>query len=166
MVEFRADKTTRNNDDFKVMVIGVLLAILLMVGTPTVETLWDRFISDRPYISATVEIVPPIHEGVEPTILYDADPNQSVDGNWIASIVGADNEQFATRTGVGHYVVKQDDPKIWTWFAFFDNEKGLNSPGYPDVPFKVCVRYVVNARDSGSNDEGPDYCSKIYDPRG
>lgn len=166
MVGFRVEKTNSNRDDFKVLMTGIMLAIFIMIGFPTLQNVWDEFVSKRPFITATVEVVAPRLPGEEPRILYDADPNQPVDGFWIASIVDAeDGVQLLTRTGEGHYQVVDDHARLWTWFAFFDNEKGLSSPGVPNVPFKVCVRYSVNARDSGNLDEGPLFCSNTYDPR-
>lgn len=161
MNTLRAEKTTRNKDDFRVLMAGTMFAILLMTVGPTISKLWDLGISTRPYVSATLQIVP--HEG-EPQILYDADANQEVDGTWVASMVDDRGAQLVTRRGEGSYSEKIDDPRLWTWFAFFDNDRGLNSPGVPNVPFKVCVRYIVAARDSGITDESPEYCSQLFDP--
>lgn len=160
MTTIRAPKTTRNQDDFRVLMAGTLFAIFLMVGTPTFMKLWDTFVSPRPFVSATLEIAE--DETGTPFILYDADATQPVDGVWIASLEGEDGEQMITRRGNGSYSEKEDLPRPWTWFAFFDNEKGLNSPGLPNVKFRVCVRYIVTARDSGIHDETPTYCSPFY----
>lgn len=164
MSMFRADKTTKGNDDYKVLLSGLLVSIFLMVFVPFGERSYDQFISSRPFIMSTVEVVQ--RGNAEPYILYDADADQDVFGYWIASIMDENGSQIVTRHGEGSYTVDNDGPRPWTWFAFFDNERGLNSPGVPDVPFRVCVRYAVDARDTGVHDDTPKYCSNLFIPRG
>jgi len=160
---FRIEKDEKNHDDFKVLLFGVMLAILIMIGTPTLMTIWDKFYWNKPFVSATLEIIE--NDAGSIYILYDTDAVEEVDGEWIASILGENDEQINTRRGEGSYNTKIDNPRPWTWFAFFDNDKGLSSPQIPNVPFKVCVRYIVSTRDSGVVNESPDYCSEIYEPR-
>jgi len=164
MTTFRADKTTRNSDDGKVLLAGAIFAIFLMVAAPFLQKMYDVFLSPRPFITATLEIIP--NGTDEPFILYDADANQPVEGTWIASLKDESGTMLASRYGHGVYNDLPDDARKWTFFAFFDNEKGLNSPGVPNIPFQVCVRYSVEARDSGATDETPLYCSAIYTPPG
>lgn len=164
MIALRADKTNRNRDDFRVLMAGIIFAIFLMVSNGFFMKMWDDFVSAKPFVSATLEIKD--LGKPEPYVLYDADATQQVDGVWVASIVDTNNAQIMTRRGDGSYNDNIDGPRLWTWAAFFDNDKGLNDPGVPNVPFKVCVRYIVEARDSGATDESPTYCSKIFDPKG
>lgn len=49
-------------------------------------------------------------------------------------------------------------------FAFFDNEQNVDSPDVPEQPFHICVRYDVEARDSGVNDISEKFCSEVFDP--
>ena len=163
MNTMRAEKTTRNADDFKVLFVGAIFALLLITGIPFSQRIWDMYISDRPFITATVEIRQDVIG--EPYIMYDADANQDVTGTWIASLQEADGTQILTRHGQGSYTKQEDDPKRWTWFAWFDNEKGLNSPGVPNVPFRACVRYAVETRDTDIHDNTADYCSNLFTPR-
>jgi hypothetical protein len=163
MSTLRAEKTTRNQDDYKVLMIGMVFSIFLMLVTPLAHRQWDVFVSDRPFVSATIEVVQ--RGNGEPYILYDADATQAVDGIWSASMIDENGFQIVTRAGEGHYNSNEDGPRPWSWYAFFDNDKGLNSPGVPNVPFKVCVRYIVDARDSGVHDESPTYCSALFTPR-
>lgn len=163
MSMFRADKTTRENDDFKVLLSGLLVAIFLMVSISFGKRTYDQFAFSRPFIVATVKVVQ--QGNAEPYILYDADANQDVFGYWIASMIDAKGGQMVTRHGEGSYTDDVDDPRFWTWFAFFDNKKGLNSPRIPDVSFRVCVRYAVDARYSGIHDDTPNYCSNLFTPR-
>ena len=160
----RAEKTTKNRDDFRVLIASTLFAILLIVANPFVMRMWDTLVAERPFITASLEIVQ--KENDEPYILYDADATEPVDGVWIASMVDEFGSQLTTRRGNGSYNDSFDRPRIWTWFAFFDNDKGLNSPVVPNVPFKVCVRYIVTARDSGASDESPTYCSQLFTAHG
>jgi len=163
MSTLRAEKTTRNVDDFRVLMAGCMIAILLMVGSPFMQKMYDTFIQERPFMVATVEIV---QEGDdEPFILYDPDAKEPVVGYWIASMVGQDDEQLITRRGEGSYTSAEDGPRKWTWAAFFDNGKGLNSPGIPNVPFRICVRYDLTTRDSGAVDTTPNYCSNLFIPK-
>ena len=163
MSTLRAEKTTQNQDDYRVLLVGMVFSILLMLFVPIIHTVWDTHFSARPFVSATIKIV----KGAEGElgIMYDADATKPVDGTWVAMMLDENNSQLMTRRGEGSYNPTIDDPRFWTWTAFFDNDKGLNSPGVPNVPFKVCVRYIVEARNSGVSDESPQYCSNLFDPR-
>lgn len=165
MPTLRAEKTgNRNKDDFRVLVAGVVFCILLIFGQNTYARFYDAFLAPRPFITAdTLEIVY-VEQGVEPLILYDADPNQNVSGTWIASVYLENDTRLASRRGQGNYVVKEDDAKFWSWSAFFDNEQS-DPPAIPDQPFYVCVRYVVTTNDSGVDDSTDRFCSNVVDPK-
>lgn len=153
----------RDSQDFKVLMIGIGICIMMILTEPLFHKIWDRHFVSRPFITATVEVglVPGRNQLM---ILYDADANQEVDGTWIASIHGLGQEQLATRRGDGSYNSKADDARFWTWDAFFHNKYNTRIPEVPYEPFRVCVRYVVTARDSGEKDESPQYCSPVFDP--
>jgi hypothetical protein len=102
--------------------------------------------------------------GRPPLIEYDADATQLVEGTWIASVRLPDGSRLGTRRGAGAYTDRVDDPKIWSWLAFFDDEKGTLPPMVPTEPFVVCVRYIATTRDAGITDDTPSFCSPVYYP--
>lgn len=162
-IEKATTKEGRNGQDLKVMLIGVSIYIGMLLSEPLIYKIWDRYFVSRPYIVATVEVglVP---GKADPMVLYDADAGQETDATWIASVLGLQLEQIATRRGQGAYSDAEDEPRLWSWDAFFKNEYGAPSPEIPAEPFRVCVRYLATARDSGEMDESPLYCSQIFDP--
>lgn len=160
----RAEKSgNKNKDDLRVMIAGVFLCVLMIFGQAAYNKIHDEFFAPRPFITATVEIVH-VDKDLPPLIKYDADPNQNVSGVWIASVYLADGTRQASRRGNGNYVVADDEPKFWAWSAWFDNEQS-DPPAIPDEPFYVCVRYQVEATDSGVDDSTEGYCSNVYDAR-
>lgn len=167
MPQMRAEKTSKNQDDLRVMLAGTMFLIFLIFIKPIVLKVYDEFFAERPFITATVQIL-----GVEgsdiPVILYHADAKQPVIGQWIASIHSYEKgqpERITSRRGNGSYNPNLSSPRVWSWGAFFDNEQDVSIPEVPVFPFKICVRYDVNARDSGVGDETDYYCSEVFDPQ-
>lgn len=160
---FRAEKTTRNRDDFRVLLVGSLVTIAMMLVVPLISQFHDYALADRPFVTATVEVVES-DQYERPMLLYDADAKQPTDATWIAIIRDADGIRLSTRRGQGSYEVKKDEPRLWTWAAFFDTETGSPLPEVPNQPFQVCLRYVSIAQDSGVHDETPEDCSSIFYP--
>jgi len=161
--QLRVEKSgNKNKDDFRVLLAGVILCLLMIFGHRTYLGLHDTFFAERPFITATIEVVH-VDSEVDPLILYDADPNQNVNGLWIASVYTADGTRLTSRRGNGNYRVANDVPRFWAWGAFFDNEQS-DPPAIPDEPFYVCVRYDVMANDTRVTDSTDDYCSNVYDP--
>lgn len=160
---FRAEKTTRNRDDFKVMMVGTMVAILMMLLVPTIKGLYDSHLAERPFIRATVEIIQ-TDDYERPMLLYDADAIKSVEGIWVAIIRDAKGQRLETRRGDGSYGPQEDNPRLWTWAAFFDDESGGDSPTVPNQPFMVCLRYTSQTIDTGIVDESPEICSKVFYP--
>lgn len=162
--QLRVEKSgNRNKDDFRVLIAGIILCILMVFGQRTYLGLHDVFIAERPFITATIEVVH-VNQEVNPLILYDADPNQNVHGIWIASIYRADGSRLSSRRGQGNYRVADDIPSFWNWEAFFDNEQS-DPPAIPEEPFYICVRFDVMANDTQVTDSTEDFCSNIYDPQ-
>jgi len=162
----RADKTTRNADDLRVMMAGTMFLIFLILMQPLAMKFYDEFIAERPFVSATVQVLA-VENSPVPVILYDADATQPVTGQWVASIHSYRNgvaERITSRRGNGTYHDREDSPRVWSWAAFFDNEQDSSTPEVPTEPFKVCVSYSVNTRDSGIGDETPEFCSVVFDP--
>lgn len=160
---FRADKTTPNRDDFRVLMVGTMIAIFMMLIIPVVAQVYDTTIAGRPFVTATVEIIQ-TDDYQNPMLLYDADAKQPTDATWIAMIRDEKGYRLDTRRGHGSYEVEDDNPRLWTWEAFFETENGIARPPVPKKPFQVCVRYVSVARDSGVLDHTPESCSKIFYP--
>ena len=162
---FRAEKTTRHRDDLKVMMIGSMIGILIFLGLPFTGQIYDQFWADRPFVTATVEIVQTA-DYERPMILYDADATQPTTAIWIGTIRDEYGNRLVTRHGSGNYSTKEDTPRLWTWAAFFDNETGVTPPVVPDGPFSVCLRYISKANDTGVGDETPEICSSTFFPEG
>lgn len=162
-LHMRVDKTTRNADDFRVLLAGAIMAIIIMLVQPLTVKFWDGFVAGRPFVTATVEIVYD-QDAQQVKVLYDADAKQPTDAVWIGLIYGEDGERIFTRRGDGAYTTKEDNPRLWSWEAFWDNEKGLAPPAIPTVAFKICLRYISTARRSGILDETPEACSKMFYP--
>lgn len=160
---FRAAKTTKNRDDFKVLMVGLMIGILMLTLFPVMGKVYDKAIAERPFLTATVEIVQ-TDDYERPMLLYDADPKQHVQATWIAIIRDANGVRLETRRGDGDYVVREDSPRLWTWEAFFDNESGGLAPRVPEQPFMVCLRYTSRTVDSDTVDETPEICSKVFYP--
>lgn len=159
----RAEKTGTFRDDLRVMMAGVLFCIFMILMQPFIFRVYDYFWAERPFVTATVQIVGVAGSDI-PMIKYDADATQNVSGTWIASIHHEDGSRITSRRGPGSYHDREDDPKFWTWAAFFDNEQDVTSPDVPITPFKICVRYDVEARDSGVDDQTEKFCSDVFDP--
>jgi len=160
---FRAEKTTRNRDDFKVMVVGSMIGILMLLVLPVAGQMYNQFWADRPFVTATVEIIQ-TEDYQRPMVLYDADATQAATATWIAIIRDENGNRLETRRGFGNYSTKEDNPCLWTWAAFFDNETGVIPPAVPDQPFMVCLRYISKANDTGVDDETPETCSATFFP--
>lgn len=163
----RAEKTSQNHDDFKVLMAGVIVALLLMTLVPMITRGWDLYLAPRPFVQAsTIQLVPD-QESNTPGVLYDADANRSVDATWVATIETGDEKDgpLFLVSGHGSYSVKaEDEPKLWTWASWFDNGVGSRIPNVPTKPFVICVRYISVAKGTEVTDESPKYCSKLYDP--
>lgn len=160
---FRAHKTSHNRDDFKVLMVGLVVAILILISFPMFGVFYDRNLAERPFVTATVGIVRS-DDYENPMLLYDADAKQHVTATWIAIIRDTKGNRLETRRGVGDYVVREDSPRLWTWEAFFDNELGGVSPRVPKQPFMVCLRYTSRTVDTNTDDETPEVCSKVFYP--
>lgn len=163
--QIRVEKSgNKNKDDFRVLLSGIILCILLIFGQKTYSVFYDSFIAERPFLKTTTLEIIHVDTEVEPLILYDADPNQNVTGTWIASVFAEDGTRLNSRRGEGNYFVEDDIAKYWAWTAWFDNEQS-DPPVIPEVPFYVCVRYDLKTNDSSVVDSTPYTCSPIYDPK-
>jgi hypothetical protein len=161
---FRAEKTTKNRDDFKVLMVGLMIGIFLLLVLPVYQQVNDQYVRERPFVRATVKVVQ-TKNYERPMILYDADSTlKSVQGTWIATIHDTNGNRIATRRGTGNYTNKEDNPRLWTWTAFFEQTDGAETPDVPEQPFYVCVRYVAVTLTTSVVDDSPDYCSVIYHP--
>lgn len=160
---FRAEKTTRNRDDFKVLMLGLMFGIILLLTMPLVNRWYDSTFTDRPFIKATLEIIQ-TDQYDRPMILYDADAVKPVEARWTAIIRDAKGQRLETRHGTGDYTAAEDNPRLWTWKAWFDNGLNTITPTVPNQPFKVCVSYIATTLDTNVQDQGPEVCSVIFNP--
>jgi hypothetical protein len=160
---FRAEKTTRNRDDFKVLVSGSLIMILMLLTFPLIGRVYDSTLATRPFVTATVEVVQ-TDDYKLPMILYDADATQLVTARWIRIVRDGDDSRLGTRRGESDYSAKEDNPRLWTWEAFFNDGTGIAAPPVPTQPFKVCIMYISTTVDTGISDETPETCSKVFYP--
>lgn len=160
---FRAEKTTQNCDDYKVLMIGIMITIILMMTIPSFIKFYDYMFVERPFVQATVEVVQSI-DYEKPMLLHDADANRIVDAIWVAVIYDANMQRLDSRRGNGTYTKAEDNPRLWAWEAFFEREDGTVVPNVPEQPFFVCVRYTSVTRLSRIEDESPEVCSKLFHP--
>lgn len=161
----RAEKTTKNQDDFRVMIAGVVFCIFLILAQPFGLKVYDTYIAGRPFITATLEVKYVIGRD-EPMVMYDADAVKAVNGIWTASIyIMHENEwvRYASRRGEGSYSSIEDEPRLWTWSAFFDNGQD-KAPLVPSEIFRLCVNYDVTTNSTEVNDQTLEYCSPPYNP--
>jgi len=160
---FRAEKTTKNRDDLKVLMVGSMIGILILLVFPVWCEFYDKNFAPRPFVTATVEIIQ-TDDYERPMLLYDADAIKPVEGIWVAIIRDAKGQRLETRRGDGSYGPQEDNPRLWTWAAFFDDESGGDPPTVPNQPFMVCLRYTSQTIDTGIVDESPEICSKVFYP--
>lgn len=165
MLNLRAEKKSRNEDDFRVLLAGSVLCILFMLVAPLINQKYDQYFAHRPFIQASTLQIVDINGSDVPNILYDADAiSTPMPATWIASAYSNNGTRLFSRRGEGNYKSNPDEAKLWTWFSFFDNEIGLPAPAFPTSAFYVCVRYIATAP-SGVKDESDDFCSNIYTPK-
>ena len=160
---FRAEKTTRNRDDFKVLIVGSMIGVLMLLVFPVWGQFYDQNFAPRPFVTATVEIIQ-TEDYERPMVLYDADAKQPVTATWIAVIRDTKGHRLETRRGQGNYSVAEDNPRLWTWAAFFDTEDGALPPAVPQQPFMICLRYDSITPDTKVVDETPEVCSQVFHP--
>ena len=160
---FRACKTTKNRDDFKVLMVGLMIGIFMLLTIPVAQQMYDKRITPRPFVQATIEIIQ-TEDYSRPMILYDADAVKPVEATWIAIIRDAKDQRLETRRGTGNYSPTEDNPRLWTWKAFFDGNEFLLTPEVPQQPFKICLRYISVTIDTKVSDESPEKCSLLFHP--
>jgi len=161
---FRAPKTTQNRDDFKVLMVGLLLGITILLVLPLITRWYDQLVTERPFIMATVEVIQ-TDDYKRPMILYDADSVTTVEAAWTAIIRDEKGQRLDTRRGLNDYVPSEDNPRLWTWKAWFDNGDGSPPPAVPTRPFQVCVSYVSMTVATKVSDQSPEVCSYIFYPK-
>lgn len=167
-LHMRAEKTTKNRDDLRVMLAGVLFCIFILMLQKPIFWLYDYWYAERPFMTATIEIVA-VPGRTRPMIRYDVEAYQHIRGIWIAAAYADSDEngRLFSRRGYGNYIggTSNDKPKLWTWSAFFDNEQDdWVIPEVPNEPFKICVRYDAVTVDSNYSFNTDNYCSEPFDP--
>jgi len=152
----RADKTTPNADATRTLIFGAVVAICIIVGLDPAVSLWQRYASNRPWITAIVQIVPSV-EG-KPDILYKAVARIPASGTWTAFTETANGKRSRPGGGEGNYKPNDRPPQLWSWADWF----GVDLPE-PREPYRACVFYNVQS-DRGVRDITDPVCSRLYDP--
>lgn len=152
----RADKTTPNADATRTLIFGVIAAICIIVGLDPAVTLWERYMSPRPWITAIVEIVPS-RDG-KPDILYKPMARFPVKGTWTAFTQTESGKRSRPGKGEGNYKPNDRPPQLWSWQDWF----GIDLPE-PREPYQACVFYHAQS-DRGVWDQSDPVCSPFYDP--
>jgi hypothetical protein len=162
LMRIRAEKTTRNADDLRTLLVGIIMAIVMLVAVEPAHRLRDVYLLERPLVSATVQVIQSHAGPIE--VLYDADAVKPVDATWIATLYSAEDKRLATRRGKGAYTPEQDGPKSWSWDAFFATDFGAEAPPVPETAFYICVSYIARTLDTGVSDTTPAFCSEVFKP--
>ena len=158
-----SSRQRKDSDDLKVLFIGVCIYIMMSITGPVLLNMWDRHVAPRPFIYAELELLR-LSDDDRVWLDYHTETHQPVDAVWIASIFDENDHRLYQRRGFGNYPKRPVNQDLWSWDAFFENEYATKAPPVPNVPFRVCVRYLAEARDSGVKDETPVYCSQLFDP--
>lgn len=142
---------------WSLIVIGWLALLARDELARGLDEIWPR----APWVSATVEILPPDIEGAPPVIRYRAEAHRALQSTvWTAVIYDATGKRLETRKGRGDYRRNPPPARPWAWDDFFRGFSSV-SPAVPAGPFRICVSYNAVAL-SGATDHGPDWCSDLY----
>jgi len=152
----RAHKTTPNADATRTLIFGVVVAICIIVGLDPAVVLWERYASHRPWITASIEIVPS-QEG-KPNILYKPMARFPVNGTWTAFLQTESGMRTRSGKGEGDYKPNDRPPQLWAWADWL----GFDPPE-PREPYQACVFYHAQS-DRGVWDQSDPVCSPFYDP--
>lgn len=153
----RQNKTTPNADAARVLILGAICAIIIIVALDPAVAIWQRYMVTRPWVMATVEIVP-ARDG-RPDILYGAQGRFPVAGTWTAWIESAGGNRECTGSGPGTYRPGDKAPELWDWTDWLGRDCAE-----PDEPYRACVSYRVQS-ERGNWDTTDPTCSALYDPR-
>lgn len=154
---FRAPKGTANFNAARTLMAGVVGAVLILVLADPAFRLWDQWLRPRPWVEATIRIVPSV-SGMRPQILYAVLAQYPIDGtrtSWVEE--GPDNARECRGEGSGGYYPGSAE-KAWSWSSFL----GANC-AEPARPYRVCAAFIVETPRGVTGYFGP-FCSALYDP--
>ena len=138
----------------------VLLGALMlgMTGLQPAQRLYDEYARPRPWISASLEIIPGDDVGDEPLIIYDVQAYIPVRGSWTAWLE-FNGRQICFGRGLGAYSPETKRNRIWPLHEWL----GRTDCTLPPVPYTACVSYQVTTDSGVSGGFGPK-CSPLFDP--
>lgn len=153
----RADKSTPNANMARTLMLGVVAALLILVGADPAARFYDRNIKPRPWLYADVEIVPVV--GSRPRVRYAVHAKSYVAGDWRAWVEVEPAVRICGGSGSGTYSERTGKPRLWGWQAWLGRDCSE-----PAIPYRLCVSYDVRTPSGVPGDFGPD-CSAFHDPQ-
>jgi hypothetical protein len=138
----------------------LLVSILggaFMIGQPAIERVYDKYLRDRPFITASID-VRKSPSSAKPTIWYRAHTDVQSEGTWTAYILVDDRRSCGSK-GQGNYGPGPSFLKPWAWADWLGKDCAV-----PNEPFKACVFYQATILETGVSDTSPVYCSEVYTP--
>lgn len=153
----RAEKGSPNENAYRTLIPGVVLAIIILLGVDPAARIYDRHLKPRPWISATITLVPTV--GAKPNVRYAVHSRSYVSGRWRAWVETESGVRVCGGTGTGSYSARHETPRMWGWNAWLGADCAE-----PPVPYRLCVSYDVSTPSGVPGDFGPS-CSAIHDPR-
>lgn len=153
----RAEKTTRNADDFRTLMFGVVAALAILLGLDPALRMYEQYGSSRPWVVPTIHVVPT--ENGRPDFLYKANVRFPVSGTWTAFLQYENGRRYCTERGEGNYKPNLDAPRLWEWTDWLGRDC-LE----PVKPYRACVFYVVRSVRNVFDTTDP-VCSPLYDPK-
>ncbi|WP_226780380.1 hypothetical protein [Oceaniglobus trochenteri] len=153
----RVSKGTPNENALRTMLVGAFLTVVILVGIDPAVRVYDEHLRVRPWLHATIEIIPQRNDR-KPVLLYRVNAPAFVEGRWKAWPELESGRRLAGGGGSGTYSTKSVE-RAWDWDAFFEADRPV-----PNEPFRICVSYTVRTARGVAGDFGP-FCSDLYDPR-
>lgn len=136
--------------------VCLMAALFMLVFVEPIERLLDQHVRERPFVRATVELIP--NAGGKPSVLYRASAEKHTPARWSAW-VSVNGARVCGASGQSGYGPAASEPALWNWESWL----GVNCPE-PRVPYSLCVRYFATTP-TGINDTSPPVCTETYDPR-
>lgn len=155
---FRAHKGSPNENAFRTLLPGCLLAVLILAGADPLLRSYDQHLRPQPWISVTMRIVQ-LERDEKPMILYSAAASSLVAGEWAAWVEPKLGDSFVRGCrghGPGVYSPHTQDLRLWRWADWLGRDCAV-----PTGPFRVCVSYDIETPRGARRVEGP-HCSEEW----
>ena len=153
---FRAEKGSPNSNAVRVLIPGIVIALVLLVLPGLSMSAWDVFLRDRPWVTSTLAIIDETAPIAKPLISDKTVVRHPVYGDRFVWVEANDGTQLcrASRSDIWD----QDRTRVWDWDAFFERRCGV-----PARPFRVCTSFHVYSPRGNGDLSGP-FCSPIAAP--